>query len=171
MLTELAIGLVLAADLNLVSTEPELVAPRADVPVVVEGPYWVWGLRNVIRNIEMHVDLDIVYHRGATCKDYPDRRCLTVSYLSEPDAKYFGYYRYDDEADTYSITLNSGKMPWARPLRVPTAAHEFGHFLGFTHHDDDGLMGEKSWYRYVQPSEAEYGVLQEYYVPMTEVVE
>ena len=151
-------------DMNVPTPEPTLVAPRADVPIVVEAPYWSWGLRHVIRNIDSQIDLDIIYRRGATCEAYPERRCLTVTFENTPDARYFGKYWYNDEEGTYAISLNNGKMPWAQALKVPTAAHEFGHFLGFAHHDVDGLMGHSTWFRYVQPSESEYAALAAYYV-------
>lgn len=163
MLIELALMASLYTDLNQVTEEPTLVAPMADVPTVVEAPYFAWGLRPAIRDIKRDLGLDIIYRRDAECDRYPDRRCITVTRQFLPDEEWLGYYEYTAEGG-YTITLNDSVGNEYPDLKDNASAHEFGHFLGFSHHDNSGLMSVDDWWDYNRPSDEENEVLFDYYV-------
>lgn len=160
----IAVGFVLAINLNIVAPSPEqaLVAPMADVPVVVEAPRAAWGIRPVIRDVRREVGLDIIARRGVTCAQYPERRCLTV-HKGAYEWGEVGKYAYDG-LNEYTIRLNTRAMAqYNGAFKQEAAAHEFGHFLGFAHHADNvGVMGVR-WNSYDRHSPAEYRVLRSYY--------
>ena len=166
MMIELVAMAALYTDLNNVATSVEeaFVAPMADVPTVVEAPYWSWGLRPVIRDAKRDFDLDIIYRRGSTCDLYPDRRCLKVTKEYLPEEEWYGVYFFEGDDSPFRIIFNTATIKVDTSLKDNTAAHEFGHFLGFSHHDDEGVMGINSWYRHNRPGPVESAVLYDYYV-------
>lgn len=164
MMIELALMAALYTDLNNVAptVEEAFVAPKAQLTTVVEAPYFAWGIRPAIRDIKRDVDIDILYTRGIDCDDYPDAQCLKVTREYLPEVEWMGVY-YWEEGNNFYIRLNDYYGNEYKKSKDNAAVHEFTHFLGFSHHDEDGIMGVDTWYLDNRPSDAETEVMVGYY--------
>lgn len=154
---ELLLSLVLAASAATPGVQDALIGPLdPGTTVVIEAPYYAWGIRPVSAEIDRKLEgLVVRNRRGIQCEDFPEARCVTVL-VEQINPDYGGLFNGDQ------IIFNSMYGATNRHWRRSVACHEFLHLLGFTHHSDRGCVSEgvADWER---PSLVEYEVLFDHY--------
>ncbi len=121
---------------------------QPNTTVVVQGPVYMWGLRNVAKYVDARVDrLRIISRVGVKCADYPWAFCLRVhkyrfNYAWQADGRMAEYRagndRYDGTATFGDIGLNTAYSKYWIMDRQYAAGHELLHALGMQHHSRDG---------------------------------
>ena len=118
---------------------------QPNTTVVIQGPRYMWGMRNVARYIDPRVKrLAIVSNVGVRCSElqFSQAFCITVRKRVLPEEVWGTYLpndgRFDGTATSGVITLNSRHNKAYLPDRQWAAGHELLHGLGMQHHENDG---------------------------------
>jgi hypothetical protein len=134
--------------------------------VVIQGPAKMWRLRAAARELDAKVGgLTFITDPAATCAAYPGTYCITVSFekhLEGWGADYAGWFYFGD-VNGYDgrIVFNT---KWNAEVHIQNkrmiASHELLHAVGFEHHTDIGVAGQKQYYTF---SPTELRVLRGWY--------